>query len=46
MTDQSELFKPKEVTPLDSKVREASEVEIKLAETVPIDTTAAFVNPK
>ncbi|MBZ0185829.1 MAG: hypothetical protein K8F91_06205, partial [Candidatus Obscuribacterales bacterium] len=27
MTDQAEKFKPKEVTPLDSKVREASEVE-------------------
>ncbi|MBZ0186613.1 MAG: hypothetical protein K8F91_10225 [Candidatus Obscuribacterales bacterium] len=31
MTDQSELFKPKEVTPLDSKVREASVVEAKEA---------------
>ncbi|MBZ0186894.1 MAG: hypothetical protein K8F91_11665 [Candidatus Obscuribacterales bacterium] len=31
MTDQAELFKPKEVTPLDSKVREASEVEAKEA---------------
>ncbi|MBZ0187914.1 MAG: hypothetical protein K8F91_16830, partial [Candidatus Obscuribacterales bacterium] len=27
MTDQAEKFKPKEATPLDSKVREASEVE-------------------
>ena len=39
MTDQTEKFKSKEVTPLDSKVRAASEVETKLVETVPIDPT-------
>ena len=31
MTDQAEKFRPKEVTPLDSRVREASEVETREA---------------